>query len=322
MNAALTPFLAPDAGVPLDRPFTTSWARAQGVDSRRLRAWRQAGLLLSPVHGVWYAAQLADDLALRLACLRLVVPEHAVVTDRTAAWLHGAERVLRPNAHLAVPPVDLFLLPGGRLRRDVTRSGQRDLLTDEIELIDGIRVTTKLRTTCDLGRHLPRRQAFAAMCAMLQVADFVVEDLQRQAEIRFRGHRWVRQLRGLIPLCDPRFASPGECALALIWHDTPGLPPFEPQVPAPAPHGFFYLDLGVPDLLYGAEYDGAEFHGADRAAADAARRTWLTEQAGWMLSVFVAEDVRGTGRCASERLQRDIAEARRNFGVRSRRVVL
>jgi hypothetical protein len=322
MNAHVLPFLTEHAGVPLDRPFTTSWARAQGIDARRLSAWRQAGLVLSPVHGVWYAAQLTDDLALRLECLRLVVPEHAVVTDRTAAWLHRAPMVLEPNAHLAVPPVDLFLLPGGRLRRDVTRSGQRELLADEIEVLDGIRVTTKLRTTCDLGRHLPRRQAFAAMCAMLRVADFTLDDLRRQAQMRFRGHRWVRQLRALIPLCDPRFESPGECALALIWHDTPGLPPFEPQLRVAGPHGFFYLDLAVPGLRYGAEYDGAEFHGPEHAAADDARRTWLTEQGGWLLSVFIADDVRGTGQRASDRLQRDIAEARHTFGVRARRVVL
>ena len=78
-----------------------------------------------------------------------------------------------------MPPVDLFLLPGGRIRREVTRSGQRELLADEIEVIDGIRVTTKLRTMCDLGMKLPRRQAFAAMCAMLKVADFTVDDIRR-----------------------------------------------------------------------------------------------------------------------------------------------
>jgi hypothetical protein len=65
----------------------------------------RAGLLVAPVHGVLYAAQLTDSLELRLACLRLVVPENAVVTDRTAAWLHGAPMVLQPNAHLRLPPL-------------------------------------------------------------------------------------------------------------------------------------------------------------------------------------------------------------------------
>jgi hypothetical protein len=281
----------------------------------------RSGLLVAPVHGVLYAAQLPDSLDLRLACLRLVVPEHAVVTDRTAAWLHGAPMVLEPNAHVRVPRVDIFLLPGGRIRRGIVRSGQRELFVSEIEEIGGIRVTTPLRTMCDLGMTLPRRHAFAAMCSLKKVADFTLDDIREQADVRFKGHRWVRQLRALVPLCDSRFDSPGECILALIWHDTPGLPPFEPQHQVVGPEGFFYLDLAVPELRYAAEYDGEEFHGDDRTEADAARRTWLQETDAWRFGVFVAADVRGAGQIASDRLQRDIAEARRTLAIR-RRVVM
>jgi len=264
MDSHRSPFLPASAPVPVDRPFTSAWARAQGVDPRRLRAWVRAGLLVSPVHGVLHAAQLRDFLELRIACLRLVVPEHAVVTDRTAAWLHGAPMVLEPNAHLRVPRVDIYLLPGGRIRRDLARSGQRELFAGEIEEFGGLRVTTRMRTICDLGMKLPRRQAFAAMCSMLKVVDFTTDDIRRQADGRFRGHRWVRQLRSLVPLCDSRFESPGECCLALIWHDTPGLPAFEPQWRVDGPEGFFYLDFAVPALRYAAEYDGVEFHGPEQ----------------------------------------------------------
>jgi hypothetical protein len=321
MSRSDTPFLTASAPVPIDRPFTTSWARAQGVDPRRLRAWVRAGLLVSPVHGVLYAAQLADRLELRIECLRLVVPEHAVVTDRTAAWLHGAPMVLEPNSHLRVPRVDMFLLPGGRIRRELVQSGQRELLTHEIEEIGGVRVTTQLRTMCDLGMKLPRRQAFAAICSMLKVSDFTRDDIRHEADVRFKGHRWVRQLRALIPLCDPRFESPGECILALIWHETPGLPAFEPQFQVDGPHGFCYLDLAVPGLRYAAEYDGEEFHGPEQSAADEARRSWLQETDQWKFGIFVAADVRGDGKIASDRLSHDIAAARRSFST-GRRVVI
>jgi hypothetical protein len=276
------------------------------------------GHLLSPVHGVLYAAQLRDCLELRIECLRLVVPEHAVVTDRTAAWLHGAPMVLEPNAHLRVPRVDLFLLPGGRLRRGVVRSGQRELFAREIDELGGLRVTTKTRTMCDLGMQLPRRQAFAAMCSLLKVGDFTLDDIREQADVRFKGHRWVRQLRALIPLCDPRFESPGECNLALIWHETPGLPAFEPQFRVDGPEGFFYLDFAVPGLLYAAEYNGAEFHGPEQHAADEARRSWLADTEGWFFGIFAADDVRGTGHVASDRLFREITEARRTHAARRR----
>lgn len=315
-----TPFLTTSAPVPVDRPFTTSWARAQGVDPRRLRAWVRSGLLVMPIHGVLHAAQLADSLQLRLDCLRLVVPADAVVTDRTAAWLHGAPMVLEPNSHLEVPRVDVFLLPGGRIRRTLARSGQRDLFASEIEEIDGIRLTTRLRTMCDLGMKLPRRHAFAAMCMLMKVADVSADDLRQQAEVRFKGHRWVRQLRTLIPLCDPRFESPGECVLALIWYDTPGLPAFEPQFVVEGPHGCFRLDLAVPGLHYAAEYDGAEFHGPEQLDSDQARREWLELNGGWRFGVFVAADVRGSGQLASDRLLRDVADARRTFATRRRAV--
>src|SRR3954454_246406 len=193
MNTHTTPFLNADAAVPIDRPFTTSWARAQGIDPRRLRAWVGAGQLVTPVHGVIHAAQLPDCLELRLECLRLVIPEDAVVTDRTAAWLHGAPMVLQPGAHRQVPAVGVFLLPGGRIRRATARSGQRELFASEIEEIGGIRVTTRLRTVCDLGMKLPRKPAFAAMCSMLKVSDFTLGDIRAQADGRFKGHRWVRQ---------------------------------------------------------------------------------------------------------------------------------
>jgi hypothetical protein len=321
MNTPRTPFLSAEAPVPIDRPFTTSWARAEGIDPRRLRAWVRAGLLVAPVHGTFHAAQIPDSLELRLQCLRLVVPEDAVVTDRTAAWLHGAPMVLQPGAHRHVPAVDVFLLPGGRIRRATAHSGQRELFASEIEEIGGVRVTTRVRTMCDLGMKLPRKPAFAAMCSMLKVGGFTLDDIRTEADQRFKGHRWVRQLRALIPLCDPRFESPGECILALIWHDTPGLPPFEPQWQVTGPDGYFYLDLAVPGLLYAAEYNGEQFHGQDRVEADLARRTWLEASGGWFFGVFVAVDVRGTGKTASERLLRDVAQARRTFASR-RRVVM
>lgn len=320
MDRTDTPFLTSAAPVPIDRPFTTSWARAQGVDPRLLRTWVRSGHLVAPVHGVLHAAQLADSLELRIECLRLVVPQDAVITDRTAAWLHGAPMVLEPNAHLTVPRVDVYLLPGGRIRRAVARSGQRELLEEEIEELGGLRVTTRLRTTCDLGMKLPRRQAFAAMCSMLKIADFTRDDIRRQADVRFKGHRWVRQLRALSPLCDPRFESPAECQLALVWLETPGLPPFEPQFQVDGPDGYFYLDFAVPGLRYAAEYNGEEWHAEDRAEADLARRTWLEVSDGWCFGIFVAEDLRGTGQRASDKLILGITEARRTYAHR-RRVV-
>jgi hypothetical protein len=47
----------------------------------------------------------------------------------------------------------------------------------------------------------------------------------------------------------------------------------------------------------------------------------LKETGGWSFGIFVAEDVRGIGGIASDRLFREITEARRTHGTR-RRVVM
>jgi hypothetical protein len=310
------PLLNSQSVLPIDRPFTRRSALGVGVTDNELARLRRLGLLVSPLRGVFHAAQLPQNLGLRIDCLQLVVPTDAVVTDRTAGWLHGAPMILAPNSHLEVPRVDMFRRPGHRIRQPIAASGQRELFENEVVEVEGIRATSKLRTACDLGRKLPRRQAFAALCSMMKVADFDLPDLCEQADHRFVGHRWVRQLRELIPKVDPRLESPGECNLALIWHDTPGLPGFEPQWPVRGPRGWFYLDLAVPSLRYAAEYDGRQWHGEERQEADLERREWLKETQGWMFGIFVDDDVRGTGQSASDRLLYDVLEARRTLGAR------
>ncbi|MBO0844921.1 MAG: hypothetical protein J2P22_05840 [Nocardioides sp.] len=270
---------------------------------------------MSPIRGALHAAQLPDGPALRTACARLVVPADAVVTDRTAAWLLMAPMALAPGDHLRVPDVDLFLPRGRRLRRPTVRSGERTLLPHEIVNIDGLLVTSKLRTTCDLGMQLPRRHAFAAMCSMMKVADFSVDAIRRQADGRFTGYRWVTQLRSLTPYLDPRFQSPGECWLALAWHDELGLPSFVPQYEVAGPHGPCYLDLAVPALRYAAEYDGPAWHGADQAAHDAERRDYLRDEGGWIIDVFSAEHVCGPSPRAGEMLREGVVRARRRMGL-------
>ena len=115
------------APIPVDRPFHRNEAAAEGVSDRQLATWCRDGLLAHPIRGVYHAAQLPAGIDLRLACLRLVVPEDAVATDRTAGWLHGASMVLAPNDHLVVPRVSLFRPCGYRLRNELATSGERSV---------------------------------------------------------------------------------------------------------------------------------------------------------------------------------------------------
>jgi hypothetical protein len=137
--------------LPKDRAFSTAAARDCGVSPRQLRELIAAGLLSHPMRGVYYPASLADTLGLRIECLKLVVPADCVATDRTAAWLWGAPMVLNPGAHLEVPRPTVFSPPGHRLRNGLTSSGERMLAPDDIAVVDGLRVTTPLRTAAISG---------------------------------------------------------------------------------------------------------------------------------------------------------------------------
>jgi hypothetical protein len=289
--------------LPTEAPFLGSRARALGLTPRQLHAWTTAGLLARPLRGVYHLADLPDTLGLRVACVKLVAPPGAVVTDRTAAWLHGATMALAPNDHLMVPRVHLFLTPGNRLRNSIVSSGERGLVARDLERLDGLTVTTALRTACDLGRLLDRDSALGAMDALHALGEFTLDQLG-QEERRFKGFRGVRQLRALAPLVDGRSQSPGESALRLRWYDA-GLPTPVLQCPVPGPNGStYFLDLGLTCCRLGAEYDGAAFHGDEHRVRDEARRAWIAQRHGWTLVVLDRDNVFGQRQDAWELLRR------------------
>jgi hypothetical protein len=279
--------------LPRDRPFLTSEARDLGVRDHELGHLVRVGCLRRPFRGVYVAEALADSPALRLAVLRLVVPPDCVVTDRTAGWLWVGDRVLAPNDHLQTSPISVFSRrPGYRLRAGLCASGERQLSPRDIVELSGLAVTTPLRTACDLGRLLYRDQALAALDALAGMEGFSLDALAFE-EQRFKGYRGVCQLRWLIPIVDARSESSGESVLRLRWYDA-GLPRPECQIEVPTPWGASYrIDLGLPDVRFGAEYDGDEFHGPEDREHDRGRRAWLWQEGQWILVVARRNNVHG-----------------------------
>ena len=307
------------APVPVDRPFHRTEAIAAGVTDRQLADWCRDGLLVHPIRGVYHAAQLPAGINLRLACLRLVVPEDGVVTDRTAGWLHGASMVLAPNDHLVVPRVSLFRPAGYRLRNDLAVSGERSFLADEIVELGGLRVTSVLRTTCDLGRLWHRESAFCAMEAMARTGAVDLDELRAVAAgRRFRGYRYVRILRDLAPRVEGLTQSPPEGIILLRWEDCPDLPWPRPQVPVPSPKGgYYYVDVGVDALRYGAEYDGVEWHGPERREHDAGRRETMSKTQEWRFDIFGNIDLYGRHSDVERRLHEGVRARRLEIGERA-----
>src|SRR4051812_29513003 len=165
--AMATP-LVPDALT--GRPFTTTEARVHGVSKHALQSapWRRI------FRDVWCHVDLADTRATRLAAARLVLPAHSVLCGLTAAWVHGADirRDDDLDVHVGFPK-------GRRLRpRDGLAVCQETL--DEIDWveIDGVRVTTPLRTTFDCMRWLRGVERLVVADALTHAGLVTLPELQ------------------------------------------------------------------------------------------------------------------------------------------------
>lgn len=291
-------------------PFTIRQAQEWSVSRDVIARLAREGSLRRVLKGVYVDSAVPDSIDLRAKALCLVVPESAVVTDRTAGWLHGAA-VLAPGDHRELPPVSVFQLPGHtRVRTSMNRGGERTLEPADVQTIRSVRVTTPLRTALDLGRLLRRYDAIAALDALLRVGGFTQADLVQELP-RFKGFRGVRQLRELAPLADHRAESPPESVLRLRWIDA-GLPTPQPQIPILVDGAERYrLDLGIEELRYAAEYDGEDFHTARELARDKRRRDWLRRERGWTIDVLRKQDLFGPRPKVDDILRKGVRRAQR-----------
>ncbi|MGH3362940.1 MAG: type IV toxin-antitoxin system AbiEi family antitoxin domain-containing protein [Nocardioides sp.] len=299
--------------LPRDRPFTRAEAAAWGVSRHFLRVLQARGLIRPLVRGTYGVAQLRDTIESRAAALRMVVPESAVVTDRTAAWLHGIDVLPRSAAHDPTP-LDVFSSDESRLRRPGISSGIRMLRPCDVSVVHGVAVTTPLRTATDLGRLLRRYDAIGALDAFLHAG---VPREQLLAELpRFKGFRGVVQLRELAAFADPRPESMPESALRLHGSDA-GIPDLEPQywVCDEWGNGVFRVDLAQVELRYIAEYQGERFHkGEENESRDEGRIEWLADR-DWLLDEFWKDDVYAPHADPSARLRAGVRRARERFGA-------
>jgi hypothetical protein len=225
----------------LDAPFTPAMARAAGITRGSLDRMLAEGRVRRLLRGVYAATTLADTVQVRAAAAGLVVPEGAVVVDRTAAWVHGV--VVPLPAGDALPPVEA--LTGSTRRRRL--GGRRHLADRDVVTIAGVRVTSPLRTALDLGRFL------APALAQGVVDGFLRAGLCRHRELltelpRFGRHGGIVQLRHVVALADARAADPAESALRFHW--------FSARLPTPVPGlvvdgAGLRLALGLPVQRFG-----------------------------------------------------------------------
>ncbi|MFT4287218.1 hypothetical protein [Nocardioides sp.] len=307
-----------DVSLPTRDPFTADQARESGVSLQQLTRLTRSGVLRRLLHRVYVASDVPDSIELRCRAVSLALPQDAFVCDRTAAWVYVGSRALAPNEHLSVPPVSCFRASGRRaLRGRLSVSGERAVVDADLREFNGLVLTTELRTALDLGRLQPTRDMrLWGLDSMLATGAFTLDELLLQVP-RFKGERGVVLLRALAPLADPRSESFGESALRLRWYDA-GLPRPQLQIPIEIDGvEVARLDMGLPEWLFAAEYDGERWHSDDDDVEhDQTRRGWLRTQRDWWIEVFRREHVFGRGQDADLRLRRAAHEARATFGAR------
>ena len=274
----MTPLQLPDV------PFTYRDAERAGFNRWHFRQLLEGGRIRRVLCGVYQRADLPDTTEHRALAAALVMRPFEVLRDRTAAWLHGVDTFEFRELEI-LPPLETSVFRGHtRARRFGCVGGERDLRPEDVMFIQGIAVTTPLRTALDLGCRLRRRSALAALDGFMRAHGITRQQMEAEL-VRYRGRRGVVQLRELVPLADPRAESPGECWTRLEIIDA-GLPTPIPQYWV-REHGrkVFRLDLAYPMSRVAVEYDGREFHDSpEQEKADRLRRQWLREH-GWTVIV-------------------------------------
>jgi hypothetical protein len=262
--------------------FTARQARAAGISPAELTRMVASGRVRRLLHDAYVDALLPETVELRCEAVALVMPPAAVISRRTAAWLHGFE-AYGPSVRDEWMQVEC-VVPArlSRVRRRGVSGWEETLLPEDVTSVGGIRVTTPTRTAVDLARYAPRFMGLATL------DDFCHRGLTDQARLlacaeRFGGGRNIAVARELIMWVEPLTESAGESWLRLRLLDA-GFPRPEAQIMIidASDRLVYRLDLGYRDRLLGLEYDGQEFHDAVADQVhDVARRERLASAFGW-----------------------------------------
>ncbi|TFV59896.1 hypothetical protein E4P42_05820 [Mycobacterium sp. PS03-16] len=220
-----------------------------------------------------------------------------IVAGQSAAALHKAKWVD------AARPAEV-LWPNRRPPPGVHTWSDR-VAGDEIQMIDGMRVTTAARTALDLACRYPVGRAVAAIDALARATRLKIPDVDLLAE-RYKGRRGLRQACTVLGLVDPGAESPRETWLRLLVIRA-GYPPPTTQIPVHDRWGTLVavVDMGWEHLKVGLDYEGAHHGEPSRYKPDIRRYDALTDL-GWIDIRVTSEDTEAR---ILDRLQRAWASA-------------
>jgi Transcriptional regulator, AbiEi antitoxin/Protein of unknown function (DUF559) len=254
-----------------------------GVSSAALSRAVAAGTVIRLARGVYRAGPVGGLGELVAAAQGL----RGVVTSDSAALIHGWAMAHTPVGHSITVP---------RNRRDRSGSAVRmyrcDLPPDACVEIQGVAVTSPLRTVLDCARTLPLAQAVAITDSALRSGLDLGELRSSAASTIGPGAVKVRRVAAL---ADPRAGSVLESLLRVLLV-LAGLPPSHTQFVVRDAEGRLVavVDFGYELQRLLVEADGFAFHRERQDYRSDRRKANAFLIGGWMLLRFSWEDVMGS----------------------------
>ncbi|MBA8817403.1 hypothetical protein FHX48_002502 [Microbacterium halimionae] len=260
----------------LAEPFRTRDAAALGVSPGRLRAHD----LLAFAAGLRLVGDQEPSLLARCAALCERLGPAAAISDETAALLHRMPLPLRLEREI---PVHLTVATGHRAPHAADIVGhQRALWPGDVDERFGFRVTTPLRTFCDVSARLRVAEAVAMADMMVHAERGSVTPTQLADAVgRHPGRRGKRTRERVLELVDEHSESPKESELRVLLIDA-GFAKPECNIDVFDSFGAFVarVDLAYRSLRIAVEYEGDYHRDPEQFRRDLARRRRL-EAAGW-----------------------------------------
>lgn len=258
---------------------TNQEAMALGLTKSTLRRRVEDGIFVRVGRGVLALPGTAtrSDLAMRAALKRL----NAVVSHESAARIHGFEPIPEiPTPSVTVSHRGTHSFPG------VVVHQSTDLLEEHVEVIDGIRVTTRARTLVDLAKVLSRRRLERVVEYALATGLVDLEELlDLTTALSRRGKRGMKHLQAILQDLVGNAVSESELERRLfqLIRDS-GLPLPVKQFNAPWLQPLNgRVDFAYPEQAIVIEADGRRWHGQFDAFESDKVRDNAAQIAGWMV---------------------------------------
>lgn len=233
---------------------------------------------------VYLPGDIAPTLTVRSRAAHLLVAGHGALAGYSAAELLGARIAPRDaDAEVVVPGANFRECRGLRVHRE-------RLADDEVQMVNGLVVTSPIRTAYDLARWSTQIEGVVAADALGRIGRFGPGALLGMAA-RYPGARWRSRIALVAELMDSRAESAMEtrCRVLLMLRGLPR-PELQYQVRDELGGHVAWLDMAYPAARTGVEFDGEHHQDTPTFRADLARHNRLAAL-GWTVLRASAADV-------------------------------